>query len=229
MRPGPGRPVLSLIDEVPGREGKGVEVLNEGTRRGPHRGCERTDSPRREREAGDIREIGKRVPLPPFHELEERPVRLAEEDGVRPGADVEVGSVRGVRAVHGDARPGGLRVRDHLQRGLAPPRRAHLRQEVEIVLEQPDDRRSRGGDHRRELLLARREHRVEERDLLAGLTEHRSRDQGRERRVRPHLPDLLGVVYEEVWLRQENRTLAHVGLRRSIGTRPAGRSSRTVR
>ena len=111
VRLGPRRPVLRLVDEVPGGEREGVEVVDERARRGPHRGREGADGPRRERQPRNVGEVGERVALPPLHELEERPVGLAEDHGVGARADVEVGGVGGVRAVDGDEGARGLRVR----------------------------------------------------------------------------------------------------------------------
>ena len=84
---------------------EGVEVVDEAARGGLHRGRERPDGVRGEREARDAREVGLPVALPEFDDLEERAVGLAEDHGVGAGGDVEVGGVRGVRAVDGDERP----------------------------------------------------------------------------------------------------------------------------
>ena len=104
----------------------------------------------------------------------------------------------------GDAGAGRLRVADHPERGLAPPRRAHLREEVEVVLEDPDHPRAHRREQRGELRLPLGEHRVEEGDRDAAPPKHRRRQERGERGVRLHLPRLLRVVTQEVGMREED-------------------------
>ena len=92
----------------------------------------------------------------------------------------------------------------HREGGLAVPRRAHLRQEVEVVLENSDDRGVRGVEGAHELGLAAGEHRVEQLHVEAALAQHRRDEQRRERRIGFHLPPLLRVVCEVVGMREEN-------------------------
>src|SRR5207245_3155430 len=63
-----------------------------------------------------------------------------------------------------------------------------------------------------ELVLSRRQHRVEQRHVPALPAQHGGRDQRGQRRVRFHFPHLLRVMLQVIGVRQQNRRRAH-GLR----------------
>ena len=102
-----------------------------------------------QREPGDAAEARPRHPRtrgPRSSAIAE--LRIADDDGVGPRREVIGRMVRGVRAVHRDAAPAGPRRGRHRERGLPVPRRAHLRQEVEVVLEEADHARAGGVETR---------------------------------------------------------------------------------
>ena len=141
---------------------------------------------------------------PGLRESGERDLRLAEDHGVRPRGEVEGRVVGRVRPVHRDEASARVGRGHHREGRLAVPRRAHLRQEVEVVLENPDDRGVRGVEGAHELGLAAGEHRVEQLHVEAALAQHRRDEERREGRIRLHLPPLLGVVCEVVGMREED-------------------------
>jgi hypothetical protein len=205
MRARPCRPVRRRVDEVPGRQGKGVEVLEEGPRRRAADGLRAVEAgPAVEREAAHGVEGRRGVGRPERGELGHRVLGFAEDHGIGAGREVCSGVVGRVGAVHGHAapaRPGGG---GHRESRLAAARRAHLRQEVEVVLENADDPRARGVERPHELALAFGKHRVEEHDVETARPEDGRREERRERRIGLHLSQLLRVVREEVGVGEED-------------------------
>ena len=125
------------VDQVPRRQGQGVEVRD--ARRG-RRSCRMPPSGRAERESGDRverRVRGVRATLRPARESSSAsPSMTASAPAARYGAGWSVASEPFTATRQPRARRG-----DHLERRLAGARRAHLRQEIEIVLEDADDGR----------------------------------------------------------------------------------------
>ena len=133
-----------------------------------------------------------------------------------------------IGSVDRDAAAFGMRGGDHRERQLARSHRAHLGEEVEVVLENPDDVRLRFAQHRDELVHAAGEGCVEERDVVPALTQRAGDEQRRQRRVGPHALALLAVFAQEKRAREKNHrgTLKvsvrqyHCPLLRRAGQRP---------
>ena len=202
MRRRPRDAVLLDIDQIPRREREGVQLRARTTCGRPANRRPRGGGPRN-RQSRNPREIGIGIVAPPGREVEKGLLGLPQDHRVR--AHVQVGRrlIDGVRAVDHDPRASRLCRADHLEGGFAHPRRAHLGEEIEIVLEDADDLRARGVQQIAEFFHPLRQHRVEEREVAALASQQRRRDERRKRRIRLHFPGLLRVVAHVVRMRQQ--------------------------
>ena len=159
----PGAAVRIGIHEIPRRQGKRVEVARTGARRGDGHVARARIA---ERQAGDPIERRGNVAVPQRHHLGQRRLRLAEQHGVGAGLEIAVRMIRRIRPADDDATAALARRADHLDRRITEARGAHLRDVVEAVLDDRDDRRPRSGERGAELVHPLGEHGVEQRDVV---------------------------------------------------------------
>ncbi len=118
---------------------------------------------------------------------------LADEGGVGATAQVELGVVADIGAAHHNDGAVLAGHADHGAGGLTHAGEAHLAQEVEVILVERHNARPVLLQGCGELMLARGQHGVEERHLVACRAQVARRVERGQGRVGAHLLHLLGV------------------------------------
>jgi hypothetical protein len=204
VRARPRRAVALGVHEVPGGEGEDVgPALGRAGGRAAHAARIGRIG---EREPRDAAGLAGPAPGERVDQLDQGPVRLAEQGILDAVGEIELGVVGNVRAGGDDGGARGAGMGAHPPGRLAGVGQAHLGEEVEAVLEEHHEARPVAGERLLELVLPLGQRGVEQGHLVAVLPQVRGGVERPQGRIRLHLLDLLGIVAQEEGVAEKDVT-----------------------